>query len=458
MTDHVEDRDHYLTCNWRPTDSAFHALDLPPLRARPAAARMLILAEAVIVARADPGRWLSYSRRREFYAARPRRYWSPIYTYDTIVPVVDHLDEIGLLEHQKMPPGNLGWQSRFRASLLLMHLMNDHPVSVVQEVGERIILRDHAGDPIDYNDTKQTSRWRRNLEKINALLRSTAIGLGGRLIREGDPLRVDRADVGLACNQLHRVFNLGSFSLGGRFYGGWWQNIPAEYRAAITINGDPTIEMDYPRLHPTLLYDELGLAMHGDPYDLHGTPRPLAKLAFNTLVNADTHQAAIRAIADEIGGEGAFAAASASVSEIEAKHPQIAHMFASGAGRRLMRQDSDMTEHLLLRLEKQGVAALPIHDSYLVRQADKGALAKSMAKTLQKFGRNPSTNQSTYGNSIPQYGAGAGPVRIGAVAARPPSRDSPAGEPPVGSIVMFLPERPQKSFFGPRRIRNFDLG
>ena len=80
MTDHVVERDHYLTCNWRPTDSALHALDLPPLRPRAAAARMLILAEAVIVARADPGRWLSYSRRREFYAARPRRYWSPIYT------------------------------------------------------------------------------------------------------------------------------------------------------------------------------------------------------------------------------------------------------------------------------------------------------------------------------------------------------------------------------------------
>ena len=70
-----------------------------------------------------------------------------------------------------------------------------------------------------------------------------------------------KADVGLASNQLHRVFNQGSFSLGGRFYGGWWQNIPAECRAAITINGDPTIEMDYPRLHPTLLYDELGLEM-----------------------------------------------------------------------------------------------------------------------------------------------------------------------------------------------------
>jgi len=39
--------------------------------------------------------------------------------------------------------------------------------------------------------------------------------------------------------RLYRVFNNGSFDLGGRFYGGWWQRIPRDDRPYITINGQP---------------------------------------------------------------------------------------------------------------------------------------------------------------------------------------------------------------------------
>ena len=47
------------------------------------------------------------------------------------------------------------------------------------------------------------------------------------------------------------------------------------------------------------------------------------------------------------------------MGEIETKHRPIAHMFGSGAGLRLMRRDSDMTEHLLLRLAKRGMSHPP---------------------------------------------------------------------------------------------------
>jgi hypothetical protein len=67
-------RDHPLGCNWRPADpDALSGLGLPPARTRAAAlTRAQIIAEAYVVGRADPDAWVSYSRRRAFYA---RRLW-----------------------------------------------------------------------------------------------------------------------------------------------------------------------------------------------------------------------------------------------------------------------------------------------------------------------------------------------------------------------------------------------
>ena len=61
--------------------------------------------------------------------------------------------------------------------------------------------------------------------------------------------------VNLSKRTLRRVFGHGSFERGGRFYGGWWQNIPSAYRSVITINGKRNIEMDFSQFHPNILYN-----------------------------------------------------------------------------------------------------------------------------------------------------------------------------------------------------------
>ena len=53
---------------------------------------------------------------------------------------------------------------------------------------------------------------------------------------------------------LYRVFNDAEFKTGGRFYGGWWQNIPKEYRKHLAVNGKRMVELDYSNQHPTILY------------------------------------------------------------------------------------------------------------------------------------------------------------------------------------------------------------
>jgi hypothetical protein len=437
-----DDRDHPLNCNWRPmVPNFFEALGLPSTESRAGAVQAQILTEAFVVGRVDPGAWISYSRRREFYAAHRGRYWPWTYTYDMIVPAIDHLTAAELLDHEKMSPGTRGCQSRIKASTRLLEQLNEHPLAVVHDPYECIILRDADGQLLEYTDTERTDRWRHAVQAINESILSAAIELGGRTIRDGDPLEIDGVRIGAASNHLRRVFNRGSFSLGGRFYGGWWQNIPSERRADIMINGLTTLEMDYPRLHPTLLYMDAGIQLEGDPYDLVSWPRDLVKVGFNTLINADTRIAAVRSVANELRGEGAFTKAGRLVSDIEAKHRPIAAAFGSGAGLKLMRRDSDMTERLMLRLTKRGIPALPVHDSYIVpnRISDKGELMEGMAEALHKSTGGRLDKSTGYRKSIPQYGARV----VSPMDASVPSFDRPGG-----CIVVFFPELQQRDLFG----------
>ncbi|MHC2278005.1 hypothetical protein ACVME8_004616 [Bradyrhizobium diazoefficiens] len=88
---------------------------------------------------------------------------------------------------------------------------------------------------------------------------------------------------------LHRVFNNGSFQQRGRFYGGWWQQVPSRLRRYITINGWPTREIDYSNLHLAMIYAKEGLPLDGDAYAIDGLDaryRKLVKVTLLKLINA----------------------------------------------------------------------------------------------------------------------------------------------------------------------------
>ena len=53
-----------------------------------------------------------------------------------------------------------------------------------------------------------------------------------RLQSDPDP---EKQPIDFTKRMLYRPFNNGSFEEGGRFYGGWWQSVPKEFRPSITI-------------------------------------------------------------------------------------------------------------------------------------------------------------------------------------------------------------------------------
>ena len=118
---------------------------------------------AVILALVTAGDRVSYSRSKSHYSL-PSRYRSPLYSYRRVVGAADRLDALELIEHDRMAPGQRGWQSSMRASSELIAITNKiisaGPRLEIARPPETVILRDADGSMLDYPDTASSMRMR----------------------------------------------------------------------------------------------------------------------------------------------------------------------------------------------------------------------------------------------------------------------------------------------------------
>jgi hypothetical protein len=179
---------------------------------------------------------------------------------------------------------------------------------------------------------------------------------------------------------------------GGRFDGGWWQRIKRESRQLITIDGEPTVELDYKSFHPRMIYHRANIDRPGDLYSLPvleevaegfdaAKLRKAVKRIWLVLINSTARQLGARrrenrgdllkrweielpdtlhpmVVADMIRGA----------------HPDVAGTFGKGVGLELQAIDSAICQGILLEGCKAGMPILPIHDSFVVRQKDEDRL------------------------------------------------------------------------------------
>ena len=332
-------RDKSLSFHWESESSDWLALlDLPPAPTRKARqAVAAILLDASLEAH-GLGRWISYSRRRGFYTGL-RRYHGTAYTYRSVVGGVDALVDARLLDHEKAPAGSAtGWQSSFRASLKLLELIESPPL-VTYDPGETVRLKLN-GHLVGYEDTGGTKKQRRNLAAFNEAIGAAELDIHvDGMVRNKNVVRIGDQCLYPAQKSLHRVFN-DDWGKGGRLFGPWWQQTKSAHRRTISIDGSPTVERDYPQLHPRLLYRRAGVPLEGDAYTLDGWSRPHCKLAFNILLNAPNWHAARGAIVKETGLPPERAAQL--IDAIKAWHRPIARYFHSGVGLELQNIDAGM--------------------------------------------------------------------------------------------------------------------
>jgi hypothetical protein len=242
---------------------------------------------------------------------------------------------------------------------------------------ESIILRNSDKRAIEYQDDNATRDMRAALENVNAHLQRQWIDLritDRKLERLQSRMTLDfiqgereRGAIDLTRRTLHRIFNNGDWQQGGRFYGGWWQSVPKEYRCHITINDKRTSEVDYSTLHPALLYAQIGQRLDTDAYSIEAAsvPRSLIKTTFNKMLNAT----------GRINPPDDFSEHKVGMSwrqlqdAISERHAPIQHHFKTGYGLQLQRLDSDLAQDVMLSFIQHGHTCLPVHDSFIVHHA-----------------------------------------------------------------------------------------
>ncbi len=160
--------------HWQSIDSALGCEDGSETFA---AVAIALYTEAIGV-----GRWVSYSRNRNHYTT-PRRYRSPLYTFARVVGAASRLDVLELIDHAKAASGQRGRQSAMRAKPELISLVGTALESglVLTKPPELIILRNGQKKPakkkpIDYRDTRETTRMRREVEAQNEAIASANLG------------------------------------------------------------------------------------------------------------------------------------------------------------------------------------------------------------------------------------------------------------------------------------------
>ena len=267
----------------------------------------VILLDLYVAWCADPGLMLMFSRDNNAYKAGSR--YNELHISKKIIGIVDALIANGVIGQQlgfNDRVSGIGFQSRLWASEKLIALFEkarfnqfyiSHP-----EDWDPIVLRNESKDAQEYADTSKTNGMRSVLLDYIKILKHTHIDiydLETPVLIIGDGKKKMRLQINQQDKKVRRIFNNSRWDQGGRFYGGWWQRCPKDYRKKIKFDGIMTAEIDFSGLHIVILYAQEGInywaEVNEDPYELHGINdidpdvdlRAAAKLLLLTAINSD---------------------------------------------------------------------------------------------------------------------------------------------------------------------------
>jgi hypothetical protein len=332
--------------------------------------------------RSIPAGEVSINKRSGYYSEN-KRYRDPYLTYTQTMAAFNGLERLGFIEITQKGYFDRnhfhGKVTRFIAKGDLLAKLSElkaHPAITLSSPSntETILLRDRIDGKrtlIDYEDDELTVGYRKNISELNSCFLRHWCDLE---IRDVEVAKLEerirthktKEPVDFSKRSLVRIFTNGSFKQGGRFYRGWWQNVPREYRQYITINEKRTGEGDFSQLNPHMLYlrnnKELGSE---DAYGrvFEGEHRDLVKEAFNAMIQATSP---LNNCPKDIDLSELNMTWKELRNRILTAHEPIAHEFFKGIGNELQFEDSCIAESVMLHFAKMDSPALPVHDSFIL--------------------------------------------------------------------------------------------
>lgn len=180
---------------------------------------------------------------------------------------------------------------------------------------------------------------------------------------------------------LRRIFRY-DYERGGRLYGGFWIDLPKAVRRELLLDGGRTVELDYPSLHPRILYAQEGLELTFDPYRVPGFEdlRAAGKRNFMRLLNGKKLMPPFNeAEQADFTDKATYQRFILAMREHLAP---VAHRFGEGEGLKLQKLDADLAIQVLSACLDRGIVAYPVHDSFIVSEE---LASETMAVMEERF-------------------------------------------------------------------------
>lgn len=372
------------------------------------------------------GDWLYFSRNANHFTI-PARYGLGHYKYKNVIPIVDALQQAGLIYQQKgyydrrqdlKVPSRMTITNKLVDSLSPIRKWNPHNLAfkdplLFKNEKKRLMASGDALSP-------KARRARLALNTYNEFIERTQVRFCLYVPPEGEgsitPLSYFEGRAGrpplvggspfityiisgkdcispyLDC-RLYRVFNYGSIAKGGRFYGPHYQQLDEEYRRHLLISGNPVVELDYSGFHFRMLYHEQGIDYQDDPYQVIAdceAERELLKLIAIVAMNTESRRATIGAVlySQDKDIQQYIRRSQYTVPRLVSKLEQVHHPVADKLYKKyaltLQNKDSWIADDVLQHFTNRNIPCLCVHDSFIVERQHEDELRSVMKEVYRE--------------------------------------------------------------------------
>jgi hypothetical protein len=364
----------------------------------------------------DPELSIGVGMSKSAYKTNSR--YNSLYISPKIIDIINHAHAVGLIDKTTGSQWS-GKTTRIRASdflastfkqadLSLFDMTQEYPNKEVIVLSKHEFIEDKKKRiEVEYLDTDLESipAMRQQLHDYNALIWRCHVDiptLEEPLVeqpywdKKAQETKIRRVRLTQDNKFVRRVFYRANWNLGGRFHGGWWQNINSDLRKQIYINDRSTVEQDYSGLHVNLLYGLKGIQPPlEDHYEVEHLlldfstkeQRKIVKGVVLNAINANNTKSAYAAYRQqqETGSREKSLKDKQLESLLEAfkkKHPKIQESLCSDKGVELMHMDGRITAKVIKHFTNKNIPILSIHDSYITQNQHTSELRKVMNKVV----------------------------------------------------------------------------